>query len=883
MTDSAGSGHAPFQPPVANAPGLSSIRFRIGDFSSLRDVMLQPRAGEHELVNWRPGGEGDLALQMIEWWAYIADILTFYDERIANESYLRTAALPESVAHLVQTLGYRPRPALGAKGFVAGLLSSGVRPPVNVPQGLQVQSKPGPGQPPQVFEVDTATALNAPDLVLADVVPSEAPLFSADQTTIWLAGKVTGVKPGDRLLLINAAAFTTQTASDYAWIKVAAVTPAKDQLGATVTALSLAFINNQITGAGLTPGAAGNYTLVKPRQSSPLWTYATSSTVSSNGAVQLAGLARGVQAGSLILIDVADTPASIAKYWELPLHILTGFKDVLADFVAAPDASRSPREMRRYVLSNALDASYADLDFNAAAALAKALAAPPFSPTPVIVTSYTEAIWYANGDGPSNTVTPPIGMPSATIAFDAWANAYGPPTAAAATVRWDWIPIGALVPVLTSDDDYVYAAGDSLVADAASKSGFADGEALAMLEDVNGLATQAVVTASAGTATLGDPSPPAALQTPIEVFFNLIPVSQGKSVASETLGSGDARVSGQDFTLANSPVTYFADAAAVSGDGFSSTVQVSVNGVQWQETRSFFGQGPTDQVFVLREDDQGQTHVTFGDGTNGARLPTGVGNIVAAYRFGAGGTAPAPETLTTVLQPTPGLQSVRNPLPPIGGADPDSPARVRTLAPGSVMTLGRVVSIDDYAVTAAGAGGVLHAASSFDVDPVSQRPMATVWVAGDDGVVATASAALAAAGAAMGTVRVLAASPIVAQLQIDYLRDPRYAQADVEAALTTALLDPDTGLLGANVLGIGQVVYDSQIAAVCMSVTGVVVVASLIFSIPRPRFVPFILRRGGGQLSNGSSSGVRHDPGTGNYFSVPNDGAHLFLSGALAP
>src|SRR5208282_5896456 len=99
------------------------------------------------------------------------------------------------------------------------------------------------------------------------------------------------------------------------------------------------------------------------------------------------------------------------------------------------------------------------------------------------------------------------------------------------------------------------------------------------------------------------------LASPVSVMFNLLPVTRGKTVPAELLGSGNPVVAGQDFTLSQSPVTYFADPASISGDGFSSTVKVSVNGVQWQEQQSFYSQLPTAQVFVLREDDQGQTHV----------------------------------------------------------------------------------------------------------------------------------------------------------------------------------------------------------------------------------------------------------------------------------
>ena len=45
---------------------------------------------------------------MLEWWAYLADVLTFYNERYANESYLGTATQPGSTANLVALLGYRP-------------------------------------------------------------------------------------------------------------------------------------------------------------------------------------------------------------------------------------------------------------------------------------------------------------------------------------------------------------------------------------------------------------------------------------------------------------------------------------------------------------------------------------------------------------------------------------------------------------------------------------------------------------------------------------------------------------------------------------------------------------------------------------------------------
>ncbi len=154
---------------ITNPPGLDTIAYRPGDFTSFRQRPLLPLAGETQLTQtdgnvvtpiWRPGAQGDLAVQMIEWWAYLADVLTFYNQRVANQAYLRTADQPASVNRLVYLLGYRPRPGIGASGTLAALATGPS--PFTLPAGFQVQSKPGPGQQPQVFELETAVTVTPP-------------------------------------------------------------------------------------------------------------------------------------------------------------------------------------------------------------------------------------------------------------------------------------------------------------------------------------------------------------------------------------------------------------------------------------------------------------------------------------------------------------------------------------------------------------------------------------------------------------------------------------------------------------------------------------------------------------------------------------------------
>ena len=83
---------------IFNSPGRNVLAYRSGDYITFRHALLLSRPDEIELQNWRPSAKGDLALQMVEWWAYLADILTFYNERIANQAYLRTADLAGKLA-----------------------------------------------------------------------------------------------------------------------------------------------------------------------------------------------------------------------------------------------------------------------------------------------------------------------------------------------------------------------------------------------------------------------------------------------------------------------------------------------------------------------------------------------------------------------------------------------------------------------------------------------------------------------------------------------------------------------------------------------------------------------------------------------------------------
>ena len=192
---------------VTNPPGLASIADRVDDFTGFRRALLRGLQGEKALAAWRPA-PGDLGLQFLEWWAYLAEVLTFYNERIANEAYLRTAQFPESVAGLVGLLGYLPAPGLAATGQL-GAIRSTTRPsePLVIPAGMRLSSTASAGVPAQTFEADAATFPGISDVTAA--CPPDPALklrgtgASAPPASVLLAGKVTGAKAGDHLLLVH--------------------------------------------------------------------------------------------------------------------------------------------------------------------------------------------------------------------------------------------------------------------------------------------------------------------------------------------------------------------------------------------------------------------------------------------------------------------------------------------------------------------------------------------------------------------------------------------------------------------------------------------------------------------------------------------------------
>lgn len=216
----------------------------------------------------------------------------------------------------------------------------------------------------------------------------------------------------------------------------------------------------------------------------------------------------------------------------------------------------------------------------------------------------------------------------------------------------------------------------------------------------------------------------------VTVNANAVDATNGQTV-QEILGSGDGSNDALRFTLKQGPLTYL---SAPTGAGAQSTLQIWVNNLRWHESGNLLGSAPAERVFVTSVNAAGNTVVQFGDGVQGARTPTGSSNIRATYRKGIGtqGMVGAGQ-LTQPLERPQGLSAVTNPSPASGAADPATADQARASAPLPTLTIGRVVSLEDYQNYAVAFAGISKALASWswfnDVRGVF------LTVAGEDGAV----------------------------------------------------------------------------------------------------------------------------------------------------
>lgn len=229
--------------PVAifNRPGLDAITFRAGTHASFFETMLARLSSSEfpQLAALTTRETRDASIALLDAWSMVGDVLTFYQERIANEGYLRTATERRSVLELARLVGYRLKPGLSSSVYLAYTLEPTQESTV-IEIGNKAQSLPGPNELPQIFETAekliarSSLNLMKPRLTQPQIFKSE--FKSPPRLTLVLKGTTSDLRINDALVVELTMLFPVQVKQ--AFYRVSEVTP-EPALDRTVLKLNL--------------------------------------------------------------------------------------------------------------------------------------------------------------------------------------------------------------------------------------------------------------------------------------------------------------------------------------------------------------------------------------------------------------------------------------------------------------------------------------------------------------------------------------------------------------------------------------------------------------------------------------------------------------------
>jgi hypothetical protein len=833
---------------VHNRHGKSAIDYRVGTHRSFRGAMVANLSNQRALDDLTTRADDDYTIALLDAWAQVADVVTFYQERIANEGFLATATERRSLVWLASALGYVPSPGVAAAGLASFEMETAPGAPeaTTVPEGVAVQSLPGPGEEPQTYE--TTAEIEARPAWNAIAVRTNGPAVVAPgQTRLGLVGAGLRISVGDGLLLV-ARARELSPDSD-AWELRRVVRVEADQSG-RITVLDL----DQPLGAVFGPDPA----LRKPLSEPWLTVHVMRNrcSVFGHNAVDWDLLPQETKdnfvSGSGSGVDDVRPPKGQQDGFELLMRIAEGggdvdpgqwpgFGSVFDDTVVQLDGDQpdivagqwlvvtTPSVSGLFTVDGAV--ASAATDFGLTGPVTEVdLAGPAIHQSfdgkrrAIAVHGAPERVTLAPVElvdpvygadlSPADPVELPLGRqllvagpravlrladdlalepddggPTVTVTVESTVTVTAPPIdLGGGQIRW---------PVETDEGRTGTIVGDRAAIEVATPP-----EDAPIVVEPATLAGGASGRDNAGDGLLRLTAPLNTVfdRAAVRVHANVAPVTHGAST-TEVLGGGRASARWQRFILRQKPVTHvptsIGGGGIGGGGGATSTLVVRVNQVRWAEVRSLALAGPTDRVYRVDTDDDGSVTVLFGDGETGARLPTGTDNVTAEYRVGSGraGTVAAGQLSLLVDRPL-GVKAVTNPLAPDGAADPEAPESLRAALPGTVKSFDRLVSLLDHQDYALSFPGVAKAVATWLWNGSTR--LIHVTVAGDDGdrllddgtVLTNLRTNMAAAAGHVNPIRLAGHEPlgftVAAGLFIDPAYDPDVVVAEARASLLAA-------------------------------------------------------------------------------------------------
>ncbi|MBI2852509.1 MAG: putative baseplate assembly protein [Chloroflexi bacterium] len=757
-----------------NAPSLPAISYRLGTHGRFFEQMLD-RIHTNELLRQQltTRDRDDFSIALLDGWAVVLDVLTFYQERIANEGFLRTATERRSVLEMARTIGYELNPGLVASTYLAFTVDD-TDPnyaTVKMPQGVQVQSIPAQGQLPQTFEtsedfeahvqwnelkprstrhqtlgigsdgklyllslVDTGTtsARKAGDFYLVNPDPflkNSDSVLAVEVNQVYLRGVATNLHPGDLLLLMG-----KKGASTEAVVRHLAGVDADKELDRTVVRLAGVTAPagkvpektvkqdfSVASGLRFNTGSIAAHVLHKDIGEETLQALMTVNRWDSGElmkhvtAVQAAGASLSEDQGVFALREYVGffgsnapgynksisenySPSWDTSGWEIWKNYPDGkYYSSIEDYRADVYLERKVEGIGKggWVL---FDSPYLDggqlahkyLVYQVDDTTDQSITGFSLSgkTTGLKLKTLTGSLLLDPDKSNLNKLkvrntsvharSEALGLTDLPVEEDLEAegtDSIGKPvTTGVSSIKLDTIVLGlrAGQPVIANGE----------LADAA---GVIAHETALLKEVVHSRGFTIIYLEKALKYRY--------LRDTVTINANVVTATHGET-ANEVLGSGDGTSTNQGFVLKKPALTYV---PASTASGAESTMRVMVDGIEWDQALSLYNIGPNRQSYVVRLDNDGAVNITFGDGKQGTRLPTGQENIMATYRSGIGAAGNvAADSIKLLKTRSQGIRSVNNPIAASGSQEPEILDNARTNAPRTVLTMERIVSLKDY-------------------------------------------------------------------------------------------------------------------------------------------------------------------------------------------
>jgi hypothetical protein len=755
---------------TANRPSLSRLSCRVGTHAAFLETMKARLSSNDfpELAGLRTRDPGDMSIALLDAWATVADVLTFYQERIANEGYLRTATERRSILELARLVGYNLRPGVSASVYLAYTLEKDSS--ADIPAGNSVQSVPAPGEKLQSFETSELLKARSEWNSIKPRLTRPMQILDADTIdTIYFKGISTKLKKNDPLLFIfdnNSRTGVLRRVKEVEPQKAEGRTKITLQFEADAFDKSISRVEAE---GGTTTDLSRLLDLVGPVSKPPLLQPANSQRL-TRAVKQVFESKQDTVPQLLSTLKPSIAPDIYSAWANYAVKRIPRLEVYALRLIASVFGANAPPVMH-------IDCEKGIITLTDDQKVDKKVEKPNtiyldnsyekiLKDSWIVVETHDtgmtkERILVSKAGNPQaggsrtgygiNSKTTIIGLDSEWIKLESGNGDNNDFNAIRKTVVYAQselltlaeepmqgdicsksIELGAIYPGLQSGS-WVIVSGERT--DIPNTSGVKASE-LVMLAGVE----QSSDPDSTGSGTEGPSGVHSRLildkglaytydpQT-VSIYANVVKATHGETKI-EVLGSGDGGAAFQQFPLRQSPLTYL---AAATPAGAESTLQVRVNGILWHEAESMFDLGPKDRGYVTRMDDASKATVIFGNGQYGARPPTGLENVTAVYRAGIGrpGNVQAGQIRLLATKP-PGVKAVINPLRASGGADKEGRDQGRRNAPLAAMALDRLVSVEDYAFFVRTYAGIGKASAALLPD--GHRQLVHLTIAGSDDI-----------------------------------------------------------------------------------------------------------------------------------------------------